>query len=51
MTVSGRRKSVYCAFDTTTQTFESLKTKDKAEATRLLLALNEAEMNHSLARV
>jgi hypothetical protein len=37
-----RRKSVYYAFDNTTKTFESLKTKDKAEATRLLLALNEA---------
>jgi hypothetical protein len=28
-----RRKSVYCAFDDTTKTFTSLKTKDKAEAT------------------
>ena len=31
-----RRKSVYYAFDNTTKTFESLKTKDRAEATRLL---------------
>ena len=37
-----RRKSVYYAFDNTTKTFESLKTKNKAEATRLLMALNEA---------
>jgi integrase len=50
-----RRKSVYYAFDNSTKTFESLKTKDKAEATRLLLALNEAgkqpAMNLGLARV
>ncbi|HVV69969.1 MAG TPA: tyrosine-type recombinase/integrase [Verrucomicrobiae bacterium] len=50
-----RRKSVYYAFDNTTKTFESLKTKDKDEATRLLLALNEAgkqpAMNLGLARV
>jgi hypothetical protein len=37
-----RRKSVYYAFDDTTKTFTSLKTKDKAEATRLLVAMNEA---------
>jgi len=37
-----RRKSVYYAFDTQTKLFESLKTKDKAEAARLLTALNEA---------
>ena len=50
-----RRKSVYYAFDNTTKNFESLKTKDKAEATRLLLALNEAgkqpARNLGLARV
>jgi integrase len=50
-----RRKSVYYAFDDTTKTFSSLKTKDKAEATRLLVAMNEAgkqpAMNLSLARV
>jgi len=50
-----RRKSVYYAFDNVTKTFESLKTRDKAEATRLLVALNEAgkqpAMNLSLARV
>lgn len=50
-----RRKSVYYAFDNTTKTFTSLKTKDKAEAARLLVALNEAgqqpAMNLSLARV
>src|SRR6478736_1898843 len=50
-----RRKSVYYAFDNTTKTFESLKTKDKAQAERLLLALNEAgkqpAMNLGLARV
>ena len=37
-----RRKSVYYAFDDTTKTFTSLKTKDKAEAQRLLMAMNEA---------
>jgi len=50
-----RRKSVYYAFDDTTKTFTSLKTKDKAEAERLLMAMNEAgkqpAMNLSLARV
>jgi hypothetical protein len=50
-----RRKSVYYAFDDTTKTFTSLKTKDKAEANRLLMAMNEAgkqpAMNLSLARV
>ena len=50
-----RRKSVYYAFDNNTKTFQSLKTKDKAEAERLLVALNEAgkqpAMNLSLARV
>ncbi len=49
-----RRKSVYYAFDNTTKTFQSLKTKDEAEANRLLVALNEAgkqpAMNLSLAR-
>ena len=50
-----RRKSVYYAFDNTTKTFTSLKTKNKAEANRLLMAMNEAgqqpAMNLSLARV
>ena len=50
-----RRKSVYYAFDNNTKTFESLKTRDKAEAVRMLVALNEAgkqpAMNLSLARV
>ena len=50
-----RRKSVYYAFDDQTKTFTSLKTKDKAEANRLLMAMNEAgqqpAMNLSLARV
>jgi integrase len=50
-----RRKSVFYAFDTQHKTFESLKTKNRAEATRLLMALNEAgkqpAMNLSLARV
>ena len=50
-----RRKSVYYAFDNTTKTFTTLKTKDKAEAARLLIAMNEAgqqpAMNLSLARV
>jgi integrase len=50
-----RRKSVYYAFDTITKRFQSLKTNDKCEANRLLVALNEAgqqaAMNLSLARV
>jgi integrase len=50
-----RRKSVYYAFDDTTKKFESLKTRDKATAARLLLAMNEAgkqpAMNLGLARV
>jgi hypothetical protein len=50
-----RRQSVYYAFDNTTKTFTSLKTKDKLEANRLLMAMNEAgqqsAMNLSLARV
>jgi integrase len=50
-----RRKSVYYAFDDTTKTFSSLKTKNKAEANRLLMAMNEAgkqpAMNLGLARV
>ena len=37
-----RRKSVYYAFDDTTKTFTSLKTKDKAEAMWLLVGLNDA---------
>jgi hypothetical protein len=50
-----RRKSVYYAFDNTTKTFQSLKTKNEAEANRLLAALNDAgrqpALNLSLARV
>ena len=50
-----RRKSVYYAFDNTTKTFQSLKTREKAEGVRLLLALNEAgkqpAMNLGRARV
>jgi hypothetical protein len=50
-----RRKSVYYAFDDTTKKFESLKTKDREQAERLLLAMNEAgkqpAMNLGLARV
>jgi len=50
-----RRKSVYYAFDNTTKTFTTLKTKDKVEAVRLLVAMNESgqqpAMNLSLARV
>jgi integrase len=50
-----RRKSVYYAFDNNTKKFESLKTRDKAEAKRLIAALNEpgnqAAMNLSLARI
>jgi hypothetical protein len=48
-----RRKSVYYAFDNTTKTFTSLKTKDKVEANGM--AMNEARkqpaMNLGLARV
>jgi hypothetical protein len=50
-----RRKSVFYAFDKVTKTFESLKTKDRDEAQRLVIAKNEAlkqpAMNLSLARV
>jgi integrase len=50
-----RRKSVYYAFDTLEKRFESLKTKSKSEAQRLVLAMNEATrqpaMNLGLARV
>ena len=50
-----RRKSVYYAFNTQTRRFESLQTKDKTEAQRLLVAMNEAcklpAMNLGLARV
>jgi hypothetical protein len=50
-----RRKSVYQAFDNDNKTFQSLKTKDKAQANRLLMALNESgkqpAMNLGLARV
>ena len=50
-----RRRSVYYAFDNSNKTFQSLKTKDKAQAERMLLAMNEAgkqpAMNLSLARV
>jgi hypothetical protein len=49
------RKSVYYAFDDTTKTFTSLKTKDKTECNPLFMAMNEAgkqhAMNLSLARV
>src|ERR1019366_149456 len=49
------RKSVYYAFDNTTKSFQSLKTHDRAEGARLLLALNEAgkqpAMNLGLARM
>jgi hypothetical protein len=48
-----RHKSIYYAFDDTTKTFTSLKDKD--EANRLLMAMNEAgkqaAMNLSLACV
>lgn len=47
-------KSVYYAFDTLEKRLESLKTKNRAEAHRLVLAMNEAlhqpAMNLSLAR-
>ena len=50
-----RRKSVYYAFDNTTKTFQTLKTKHRAEASRLLAALNDAgrqpALNLGLARV
>lgn len=50
-----RRKSIYYAFDNTTKRFSSLKTKDKAEANRLLTAMNEpgrqAGLYLSLARI
>jgi hypothetical protein len=50
-----RRKSVFYAFDNVTKTFESLGTKDRDEAQRLVIAKNEAlrqpAMNLGLARV
>ena len=50
-----RRKSVFYAFGKVTKTFESLGTKDRDEAQRLVIAKNEAlkqpAMNLSLARV
>lgn len=50
-----RRGSVYYAFDNETKRFHSLKTKDKTEANRLLVAMNDAGrqpvMNLSLARI
>ena len=50
-----RRKSVYYAFDNFTKRYQSLKTKDKAEAARMIVALNESgqqrAMNLSLARI
>jgi len=50
-----RRKSVYYAFDKVTKRVKSLKTKDKAEAARIIVALNESDrlraMNLKLARI
>ena len=50
-----RRKSVYYAFDNSTRKFQSLDTKDRDEAERLVASLNEASrqpaMNLRLARV
>jgi hypothetical protein len=50
-----RRRSVYYAFDNTKRTFQSLNTRDRAEAQRLVASLNEAcqqpAMNLRLARV
>ncbi|MCU0786127.1 MAG: tyrosine-type recombinase/integrase [Verrucomicrobia bacterium] len=43
-----RRKSVYYAFDTHTRLYESLKTKETAEARRLLNAKNEAHQQPAL---
>ena len=49
------RKSVFYAFDTETNRFESLRTRDRTEARNLLHAKNEAcrqpQMNVQLARV
>ncbi|HMP82710.1 MAG TPA: tyrosine-type recombinase/integrase [Verrucomicrobiota bacterium] len=50
-----RRKSVYYAFDNTSRKFQSLETKDRDEAERLVASMNEAgkqpAMNLRLARV
>jgi hypothetical protein len=50
-----RAWGMWYAFDNSTGNSESLKTKDKAEANRLIVAMNEAgqqaAMNLSLARV
>jgi hypothetical protein len=51
----GRRQSVYYAFDCQTKKNQSLETKDRSEAQRLVMSLNEAgkqpAMNLRLARV
>src|SRR5688572_17215054 len=50
-----RRKSVYYAFDNSTKKFNSLQTRDRKEAERLVASMNEAAkqpaMNLRLARV
>jgi hypothetical protein len=43
-----RRKSVYYAFDNTTKTFESLKTKDKAEANREYFPHHKPRIPHQI---
>jgi hypothetical protein len=37
-----RRKSVYYAFDNSTKKFNSLQTRDRKEAERLIASMNEA---------
>jgi hypothetical protein len=50
-----RRKSVFYAFDTETNRFESLRTRDRTEARKLLhvrhAACRQPQMNVQLARV
>jgi integrase len=50
-----RRNSTYYAFDNSTCNHQSLRTKDKSEAVRLLSAMNEAEkhpaMNFAIAKI
>ena len=45
-----RRRSTYYAFDTSTKRYESLNTKDKQHALRLVAALNESSKSSALNR-
>lgn len=45
-----RRKSVFYAFDDQTKKYESLKTRDRREAQRLVAAMNEASLHAAMNR-